>query len=204
MGKRVWVFRVLKWVDIFYLCMGWLLGKILSQFYSVIQGPPGTGKTYTLLGIVKNLLGYSRNVEPLRLLICAPSNGAVDEIGRRLLRETSFGLIRMVRIGIQESIHPDLHHCMLDQVTWTMASEQEGRSRKFGDIRQDLILEADVILSTLASSQARCMMPFRMGKGALPVLIVDEAGQCSEPELMLPLIYPSVSKIILIGKANNI
>ena len=71
-----------------------------------MQGPPGTGKTKTSLGLLSALVNLSRdyaNIKDLqkekakgshlrsfshrtkRILVCAPSNGAVDEIVFRLV-----------------------------------------------------------------------------------------------------------------------
>ena len=46
----------------------------------LIQGPPGTGKTHTILGLISMLL---KN-QYAKLLVCAPSNAAIDEICARL------------------------------------------------------------------------------------------------------------------------
>ncbi|CAG8644296.1 613_t:CDS:2, partial [Funneliformis caledonium] len=58
--------------------------KVIQQKngFSLIQGPPGTGKTSTILGIISAL----RNLSDKRhkILACAPSNAAVDELERRL------------------------------------------------------------------------------------------------------------------------
>ena len=50
----------------------------------LIQGPPGTGKTHTILGLVSLLL---KNDKKSKILICAPSNAAIDEICARLARK---------------------------------------------------------------------------------------------------------------------
>ena len=47
----------------------------------LIQGPPGTGKTHTILGLISMLLKNGRNS---KILVCAPSNAAIDEISARL------------------------------------------------------------------------------------------------------------------------
>lgn len=60
-----------------------------------LQGPPGTGKSETIVTLVKLLL----EVNPgMKILIAAPSNAAVDSVGRRIaaLRE-SFWVKKMVR-----------------------------------------------------------------------------------------------------------
>ena len=90
----------------------------------MIQGPPGTGKTSTILGMVAALL--HRNITESsektassatvhdaanphrrshqRLLICAPSNAAVDEILLRLSKGVhdengAIRLLKIVRLG---------------------------------------------------------------------------------------------------------
>lgn len=62
---------------------------------ALLQGPPGTGKTKTLLAIIAaifTLNGARPAPEPTtylgkKILICAPSNAAVDEIAARILKE---------------------------------------------------------------------------------------------------------------------
>lgn len=83
-----------------------IMGSYKSEGISLIQGPPGTGKTKTILGIVghflstvqktntihvpiTNLDGTSRSTTPEaklgpKVLICAPSNAAVDELVIRI------------------------------------------------------------------------------------------------------------------------
>ena len=48
----------------------------------LIQGPPGTGKTHTINGIL-SMLYFSKK----KVLVCAPSNTAVNEIVYRLDKE---------------------------------------------------------------------------------------------------------------------
>lgn len=91
--------------------------EALSRPYEIpkiqlIQGPPGTGKTHTLIGIIKHFymnLNMARSPVVPKILICAPSNGAIDEVAKRLMKEretTKRGpmrrSLRLVRVG-----HPD-------------------------------------------------------------------------------------------------
>lgn len=48
----------------------------------MIQGPPGTGKTQVIVNAVASII-IARIVP--RILVCAPSNKAIDEIVLRLL-----------------------------------------------------------------------------------------------------------------------
>ncbi|KMZ84833.1 hypothetical protein PVBG_04249 [Plasmodium vivax Brazil I] len=86
---------------------------------SLIQGPPGTGKTKTVIGIISALYAIinHRNCEEKRelpkkkkdcayneqsencnkkILVCSPSNSAIDEIAKRILND---GLINFASIG---------------------------------------------------------------------------------------------------------
>jgi len=73
-----------------------------------IQGPPGTGKSKVIVNLVSQIL-YSEhtNRKTLRILICASSNAAIDEIVLRLLniRSKLKNRFNMVRIGRLESMH---------------------------------------------------------------------------------------------------
>jgi hypothetical protein len=66
----------------------------LERGFVLIQGPPGTGKTRTILMLIEALLSRDKTrmrlaYEPAfaceRVLVCAPSNAAVDEICMRLV-----------------------------------------------------------------------------------------------------------------------
>jgi senataxin len=69
----------------------------------LVQGPPGTGKTHTIHGIVSMICETGHKV-----LVCTPSNSAVDEIVLRLgAKENKFktsGNLRdkIVRVGAFE------------------------------------------------------------------------------------------------------
>lgn len=82
---------------------------------SLIQGPPGTGKTRTIVALLGELLSVHKSI-----LVCAPSNAAVDEICRRALH----GLINssgqkffpsIIRAGNMDMIHADIRQLSLDE-----------------------------------------------------------------------------------------
>ncbi|XP_066585351.1 uncharacterized protein Setx [Prorops nasuta] len=82
----------------------------------LIQGPPGTGKSKVIVNTITQILygenRYKTNSSTFRILVCAPSNAAIDEIVLRLLKIRSLfknqGLkcFKMVRIGRLEMMHP--------------------------------------------------------------------------------------------------
>jgi len=115
-----------------------IIGTSQNQGFSLIQGPPGTGKTKTILGMVGAFLTgnakpgstsiaipgqQSATAPPVksRLLLCAPSNAAVDEIVIRLIGgirnargERYFP--KIVRIGRSDGINPNVRKVTLDEL----------------------------------------------------------------------------------------
>ena len=105
----------------------------------IIHGPPGTGKTTTLAALAKVLVK-----EEKRILVCAPSNNAVDLLARRISEQG----IKVVRIGnvtrINDEIaalsldeqarnHPDWTHIKQIRIEAEAARKMAGtRKRKFG------------------------------------------------------------------------
>lgn len=71
-----------------------------SPKISLIHGPPGTGKTLTLIALITQIFrcAKERNLRS-RILVCAPSNAAVDELTRRLvtpsLGDIGFNVVRV-------------------------------------------------------------------------------------------------------------
>ncbi len=81
-------------------------GVISSDRFSIIHGPPGTGKTTTIVELVRNLLKTEK-----RVLVCAPSNNAVDLLALRLDRAE----VEVLRIGNVTRIDDNISHLTLDE-----------------------------------------------------------------------------------------
>lgn len=91
---------------------------------ALIHGPPGTGKTTAVVDLI------CRSVERKeRVLACAPSNVAVDNIAERLARRQQ----RIVRLGHPARLLPDVVAHSLDALI--DASDQNKLAR---DVRRDL------------------------------------------------------------------
>ncbi|OLY81811.1 Helicase sen1 [Smittium mucronatum] len=118
-----------------------ILSSIDRVGFTLIQGPPGTGKTKTILALLSmllnhnlkqddpNLLNSSEKFIPDvpsdytkgKILVCAPSNAAVDEIVQRLKegvydKNGKIFVPEIVRIGQGENINSSVRDLSLDQL----------------------------------------------------------------------------------------
>jgi senataxin len=108
--------------------------------FTLVQGPPGTGKTKTIVAMVGSLLTgvlkSSNGAVPLtrpggvpsngpalskKLLVCAPSNAAVDELVLRLksgvkTMQGTFHKIDVVRLGRSDAINAGVKDVTLDEL----------------------------------------------------------------------------------------
>ena len=160
-----------------------------SQEVSIVHGPPGTGKTTTLVEAIIETLERETQV-----LVCAPSNAAVDWISEQLARRS----VNVLRVGNplrmsdemlacsyerRYSAHPDYHE--LWNIRRTLAQGAKGeqahrlRNRQTEleiKINADLFNEARVVSCTLIGSAYRIMDRRRFS-----TLFIDEAAQALEP-----------------------
>lgn len=160
-----------------------------AQEVSIVHGPPGTGKTTTLVEAIIETIERETQV-----LVCAPSNAAVDWISEQLMRRG----VNVLRVGNplrmsdemlecsyerRYASHPDYHE--LWNIRRTLAQGAKGeqahrlRNRQTEleiKINADLFNEARVVSSTLIGSAYRIMDRRRFS-----TLFIDEAAQALEP-----------------------
>jgi ATP-dependent RNA/DNA helicase IGHMBP2 len=84
--------------------MNAVVGALKTKYISLIHGPPGTGKTSTVVEVI-----HQSAMRRQRVLVCAPSNVAVDNILERLIATNETRIagkgkrvvskVRMVRLG---------------------------------------------------------------------------------------------------------
>ncbi len=76
-----------------------------AEDVAIIHGPPGTGKTTTLVQAIATSVTNQKQV-----LVCAPSNTAVDLLTERL----AFAGLRVIRLGHPSRVSETLLHHTLD------------------------------------------------------------------------------------------
>ncbi|KAG0190960.1 DEAD-box type RNA helicase [Apophysomyces sp. BC1034] len=123
--------------------------------FNLIQGPPGTGKTKTILGLIVSLMDEraSRKLKVGstytggKLLVCAPSNAAVDEIAKRLKDGvvTADGLVKpnVIRIGVAESVNSSVRDLTLDRLIdkEVVGNEENEKTSKLWIARREKLNE---------------------------------------------------------------
>lgn len=142
----------------------------------LIHGPPGTGKTST---IVEAILQLYRSRKKARILICAPSNSAADYLLEKLLgqKAVNFGDGEIFRLNAStrpyEEIKPELmRFCYFDECVFKCPPVSS-------------LMQFKIIVSTYMSA---CLLYAEdVIRGHFSHIFLDEAGQASEPETIIPI-----------------
>ncbi len=81
----------------------------LTQGIQLLQGPPGTGKTTTIVTFLNFLCAQNK-----RILVCAPSNKAVQVIAERFFEK--YPVHKSLLIGVEDKLKPSLRPIFIH--TW--------------------------------------------------------------------------------------
>ncbi|KAI1181291.1 SEN1 N terminal-domain-containing protein [Nemania sp. FL0916] len=145
-----------------------------NDAFTLVQGPPGTGKTKTIVAMVGALLGGAQPIPSMgtairrpdgltpggnkgiakKLLVCAPSNAAVDELVLRLKAGVksvngTFNKINVLRLGRSDAINAAVRDVTLDELV--KARVEGSEKENSGPSLRDLIhQEAGQIKKELA------------------------------------------------------
>ncbi|KRZ75918.1 Regulator of nonsense transcripts 1, partial [Trichinella papuae] len=181
--------------------------EVLTRNVSLIQGPPGTGKTVTSASIVYHLAKAERTP----ILVCAPSNVAVDQLAEKINR-TGLRVIRMCARSKEAIDSPvsslALHNQVrssdgegeleklwrLKEKTGKLSTEDEHRFRHLrSKCEHDLLALADVVCCTCVAAGDSRLKDIRFR-----VVLIDESAQATEPECLIP-IATGARQVILVG-----
>ncbi|VVC38267.1 Hypothetical protein CINCED_3A020873 [Cinara cedri] len=153
----------------------------------IIYGPPGTGKTITL---TESIIQVFKEIPRSKLLICAPTNSAVDILLNKLIDSGLFNSNIMKRLmgynyymSSSYNMDYDEYYFLPELENVTHVAQEQGSKL----IRKRDILNLKIVVTTEGTASLLYMMGIK--KGTFSHIFIDEAGQSSEPELLLPLSF---------------
>ncbi|SCU94746.1 LADA_0G10880g1_1 [Lachancea dasiensis] len=178
---------------------------VLQRPLSLIQGPPGTGKTVTSATIVYHLSKLHNE----RILVCAPSNVAVDHLAAKL-RDLGLKVVRLTAKS-REDVESSVSNLGLHNL---VSRSAKGELRKLLKLKEDvgelssidtkkfvkqvrkseleILKKADVVCCTcVGAGDKRLEAKFR-------TVLIDESTQASEPECLIPIVK-GAKQVILVG-----
>ncbi|CAL5032138.1 unnamed protein product [Urochloa decumbens] len=181
----------------------WLLGANPRDLIMPVDGDDGFYPTGNELKpeVVSSSRKYRAHV-----LVCAPSNSALDEIVLRVLntgiRDENNNTYnpKIVRIGVKahHSVKAVSMDYLIQQKLSGVDRTLDGGRRGAGEydrIRASILDEAAIVFSTLSFSGSSIFS--RMNR-AFDVVIIDEAAQAVEPATLIPLVH-GCRQIFLVG-----
>lgn len=189
--------------DHWYNASPWLFGTNPRDLIMPIDGDDGFFPTTG--NDLKPDVVVSRRKYRVRVLVCAPSNSALDEIVFRLLKtgvRDENGRTytpKIVRIGLKP--HHSVEAVSLDYLVNQkshLGGDKQKQGARGGDldsVRASVLDEAVIVFSTLSFSGSAVLTKLNSG---FDVVIIDEAAQAVEPATLVPL-ASGCKQVYLIG-----
>lgn len=178
---------------------------------SLIQGPPGTGKTVTSTAIVYQFSKMNQG----QILVCAPSNIAVDQLAERI-SQTGLEVVRIYarsRESLDSTSSKFALHIKIRNISASdskseqflellkkkenngdLSIDEEKKFLKLKSIIENSILKnANVICTTCVGAYDKALYHFKF-----PYVLIDESTQAMEPECLIPLVK-GAKQVVLVG-----
>lgn len=193
-----------------------------AQDIAIIHGPPGTGKTTTVVELIRQAVARGE-----RVLACAPSNTAVDNMLERLAATRT----NVIRIGHPARVAAPLRDFTLDALVeghelmrvarnlyreadqlqrkstrFTRAAPEYGAKRQQRDEARELrrearALEQQAVDGIFDQAEVVCATTTFdesiIGDDIFDLVVIDEAAQSTEPGCWIPLLR--ADRIVLAG-----
>lgn len=178
-------------------------------------------------GVSAKELGIKQKRSRTVLMVCAPSNAAIDEIIFRIKSEgivNTDGSIRLgkdikvVRVGrggaqhegssmLDTSAEELVQSCSLENLALARraASTSASQTPRVDALKAEILKEADIICCTLSAAGSSSLLDaaLRSSNFKVSALIIDEATQATEPSTLIPFKYkPDV--IVLAGDPRQL
>ncbi|XP_043216998.1 DNA-binding protein SMUBP-2-like [Amphibalanus amphitrite] len=172
---------------------------------TVLHGPPGTGKTTTIVEVILQHVERGQ-----RVLVCAPSNKAVDNLLEGLLKQMAkTPRCKLSRGGIIRIGHParvdEKHRCFspraqIKELRRKLRSQNPTLLSRVTDeqLEDAARLRALVVMSTLTSAPKEDDSSYR----TFDLLVIDECGQATEAACWLAI--PLAKKVLLAGDPHQL
>ncbi|XP_008218818.1 PREDICTED: probable helicase MAGATAMA 3 isoform X2 [Prunus mume] len=182
------------------LASPWLSGSNPREEIMPVNGDDGFFPT-TGNELKPEVVNSSRKYR-VRVLVCAPSNSALDEIVLRVLNsgvrdesDRSYNP-KIVRIGLKA--HHSVQAVSMDEMVERKKGSMGGSKDRDGGadrFRAEILEEAVIVFSTLSFSGSPLFSKYNRG---FDVVIIDEAAQAVEPAILVPLTN-GCKQVFLIG-----
>eukprot|EP00698_Gefionella_okellyi_P010091 TRINITY_DN2599_c0_g2_i1.p1 TRINITY_DN2599_c0_g2~~TRINITY_DN2599_c0_g2_i1.p1 ORF type:complete len:1728 (+),score=324.48 TRINITY_DN2599_c0_g2_i1:84-5267(+) len=207
------------------------VARATAADFSCIQGPPGTGKTFTAAAVVVQLLQDSAYTYGLEILACAPSNKACDQLARTLAK-ADVRVVRMYASSVENdpvftaglpghrhtlyepppdmdavALHkliegtkafPDIRR-LRDKFKYSTHWDDTDHSdyaEAYNKARLEVFGRSDVLVCT-------CITAAGQKKEAFRAVLVDEAAQATEAEMLMPALL-AAHRLILLGDQQQL
>ncbi|CBI19136.3 unnamed protein product, partial [Vitis vinifera] len=190
--------------------------------FTLVQGPPGTGKTHTVWGMLNStsdnvsmgsidevLQSMDQNLfrtlpklcpKP-RMLVCAPSNAATDELLARVLdRGFIDGEMKVYRPDVARvGILVEMNRLVILESRFRSGSNfnlEEARA----NLEASFANEAEIVFTTVSSSGRKLFSRLTHG---FDMVVIDEAAQASEVAVLPPLSL-GAARCVLVGDPQQL
>ena len=194
--------------------------KCFKNKLSLIKGPPGTGKSTVLSILAFHLIKLKKKNH--KILICAPSNRAVDNISFLLQKLKDIKFVRVLSPEKELSDDVDKTNCLYklskeiinkdpkknskiielinkrEKYGYLKKSDMNEYRRIMSDIENEIVSQSDIVISTICNSADQ-----RLEDYFFQIVIIDEASQSLEPDSLLPLLHKA-EMAVLIGDEKQL
>lgn len=183
-----------------------------SSDFAFLEGPPGSGKTTAICELIQQLV-----LEGQRVLLCASTHVAIDNVLERLLAPESMGpAIDAVRVGKLDRVDEKVQACQIDEkvsalvATWRSTTAFVGVGD--GDLREmarrTVVMAANLTCGTTMGIVNHPLFSDRERDPLLAtmphwdVLIVDEASKTLTQEFMVPALL--ARRHVIVGDVQQL
>lgn len=178
------------------------LNNTRKHVLNLIQGPPGTGKTFTASFLIYNLF-LSRKNKDNKILVCAPTNAAADNLSLALLElknavlnnNKNAKIYKILRIVARTREYIEYDE-KVQKISLQNLVDFDSDDYKEKSI--NIINNADIIITTCSTS-----MTDKLEKYNFKFVVIDEATQSQEPETLLTMLK-GARHITLIGDPQQL